>query len=134
VVPMNPARGTQVARPRFKVTAENRNAVEKMAAIGVSEENIAKVIGIDPKTLRKHFRLELPRGAAKGEVAIRQKAYEMALDGKHPSITLHFLDKMDAKQIGYGPRMGIEDARAKLAHLIGRRHAAMQRQKTPDEG
>jgi len=55
-----------MARPRFKVTAENRNAVEKMAAVRIPEKTIAKTMGergIDPKTLRKHFSVELSRGA-----------------------------------------------------------------------
>lgn len=125
-----------MARPRFRATAENRNAVEQMAAIGTPEDKIAKVIGehgIDPKTLRKYFSKELSRGAAKGEVTIRQKAYQVARDG-HPGMLIHLLDKMDSKQTGgYGPRIGAEEARAKLAHLLALRHAARKREQTAGE-
>jgi hypothetical protein len=126
-----------MARPRFKVTAENRNAVEKMAAVRIAEETIAKTMGergIDPKTLRKHFRLELSRGAARGEVALMHKAYQCAMDG-NPAMLKHFVEKIESKENhGYGPRMGVEEARAKLAHLLDLRYAARKREQTPDEG
>ena len=36
-----------------------------MAAYGIPEADIATVIGVDPKTLRKHYRLELTTGSIK---------------------------------------------------------------------
>src|SRR5690242_14363816 len=39
--------------------------VEAMAAYGVPEESIARVVGIDPKTLRRHYREELDTGQIK---------------------------------------------------------------------
>jgi DNA-binding CsgD family transcriptional regulator len=37
----------------------SRRQVEAMAAYGVPEADIARVLAIDPKTLRKHYRAEL---------------------------------------------------------------------------
>jgi predicted Holliday junction resolvase-like endonuclease len=54
------------------------------------------VIGIDPKTLRKYFSVELKTGAAKGEVNLRQKAYQMAMDGDRVMFK-YLLEKADAK-------------------------------------
>ena len=127
-----------MARPRFRATAENRNAVEQMAAIGTPEEKIAKLTGehgIDPKTLRKYFSKELSRGVAKGEVSIRQKAYQVARDG-NPAMLKHFLEKMDSKQTtgGYDPLIGVQEVRAKIARLIAMRHDARKREETPEEG
>jgi hypothetical protein len=39
-----------------------RQKVGSLAAIGVPQDNIAKLTDCDPKTLRKHFRDELDRG------------------------------------------------------------------------
>ena len=50
-----------MGRPAFAPSAEQRKQVETMAGYGIPEEDIALVLGIDPKTLRKHFRLELER-------------------------------------------------------------------------
>jgi hypothetical protein len=40
-----------------------RRQVEAMAAYGVPETDVARVLGIDPKTLRKHYREELDTGS-----------------------------------------------------------------------
>jgi hypothetical protein len=122
-----------MARPRFKPTAENRNAVERLAAMRIPEDEIASIIGIDPKTLRKYFSVELKRGAAKGHVNLKQKAYQMAMDGDGPMLR-YLLDKFDAKQSrGYhendseGP--SVSEVHGKLAELLARRAAAAQFQK-----
>ena len=46
-----------------------RRQVEALAAYGVPERDIGRVLGIDPKTLRKHYRDELDLGATKAKVA-----------------------------------------------------------------
>lgn len=51
-------------RPRFKPTPEQRVMVKSLAAYGVKQEDIGKVVGLrSPKTLRKHFREEITRGS-----------------------------------------------------------------------
>jgi hypothetical protein len=119
-----------MARPRFKPTIENRNAVERMALVRSPEDQIANVLDIDPKTLRKYFSVELKRGRAKGEVNLRQKAYRSADNGDDRMIR-YLLDKIDARQNrGYhengseGP--SISAVRAKLETLLNRRAEAAQ--------
>jgi predicted ArsR family transcriptional regulator len=104
-----------------------------MAFVRTSEDQIANVLGIDPKTLRKYFSVELKRGAAKGEVNLRQKAYRIADNGDERMMR-YLLDKIDAKQNrGYhengseGP--SISAVHAKLATLLARRAEAAQFQK-----
>jgi DNA invertase Pin-like site-specific DNA recombinase len=46
-------------RPPFVPTEQQRHTVEVLVAHGVAERVIAKVLGIDRNTLRKHFRDEL---------------------------------------------------------------------------
>jgi hypothetical protein len=75
-IPVN-KRGTLPARFEpgsvpFKPTQKQREAVETMAGYGIPQAHIALLItddGIDPKTLRLHFREELDRGAPKALVA-----------------------------------------------------------------
>ena len=54
-----------MARPSHKPDAAFRRQVEAMAGYGVRETDIAGLIGIDPKTLRKHYRHELDHGHVK---------------------------------------------------------------------
>ena len=65
-----------MARPTFQVTQKLSEKVKMLASVGVRQEEIAKVLDITPKTLRKHFRRELDTGAieANAEVALANKA------------------------------------------------------------
>jgi transposase-like protein len=45
----------------FRPTEEQRRLVRAFAGFGVPQEDIARHIGIEPKTLRRHFREELGR-------------------------------------------------------------------------
>jgi hypothetical protein len=51
-----------MARKAFVVTDAMHERVRSF--VGVRQEDIATIIGCDPKTLRKHFRDELDRGMA----------------------------------------------------------------------
>ena len=127
-----------MARLRFKPTAANRNAVEKMAALSLSEDKIATVIGIDPKTLRKYFSVEMKTGVAKGEVNLRQKAYQMAMDGDRVMLK-YLLEKADAKlnrghqQDGSGEPVSRSEVYGKLMSALARRHAGIQSRKLDSE-
>ena len=56
-----------------------RRQVETMAAYGVPEIDIATVVDIDPKTLRKHYRQELNTGAIKANSKVAESLYKKAL-------------------------------------------------------
>ena len=47
-----------------------RRQVEALAAYGIPETDISRVVGIDPKTLRKHYRDELDLGATKANAQV----------------------------------------------------------------
>lgn len=57
-------------RPQFRPTATQRREVEEMIACGMSEDDVARAVGIATETLRKHFVEELATAKAKrrGEV------------------------------------------------------------------
>ena len=65
----------------------SRRQVEAMAAYGVPEKDIACVIGIDPKTLRKHYRHELDTGAIKANSKVAESLYRKALGDGSQSVT-----------------------------------------------
>ena len=54
-----------MARRAHKPDPFHRRQVEAMAAYGVPEIGIARVVGIDAKTLRRHYREELDTGQIK---------------------------------------------------------------------
>ena len=59
-----------MARKAFAVNDAMRERVRYLAGVGVRQDDIAKIIGCAPKTLRKRFRDELDRGVAEANATI----------------------------------------------------------------
>ncbi len=79
-------------RPKFKPTEEHRRMVRSMAAYGVKQEDIGKVVGLrSPKTLRKYFCEEITRGSIDAIARVGQTLFQMATSGKHVAATIFFL-------------------------------------------
>ena len=64
-----------------------RRQVEAMAGYGVPEPSIARVVGIDAKTLRKHYREELDTGQIKATAKVAESLYRKALGDGSQSVT-----------------------------------------------
>ena len=64
-----------------------RRQVEAMAGYGVTEADIARVLAIDPKTLRKHYPDELATGHIKANTRIAESLYRKALGDGPQSVT-----------------------------------------------
>lgn len=74
-----------MARPRYEPTEADRNTVRSMAACGFTHEAIARCLGeegIDPKTLRLHFRNELDTAVPKANAAVGNRLYQAAMAGE----------------------------------------------------
>ena len=57
------------------------------------------MVGVrSPKTLRKHFRQELSSGMAEANAVVARVAYEMALSGRYPAMTI-FWTKCQSKRV-----------------------------------
>jgi hypothetical protein len=69
---------TSRGRPPYEPSDKDRRVVEMMAGWAMPEERIAKVLLIDPKTLRKHFGEELEVGHAKLEAQLAQNLLRTA--------------------------------------------------------
>ena len=67
-----------MARPAHGPDPPSRRQVEAMAGYGVPETDIAKVVDIDPKTLRKYYRKELDTGAIKATARVAEFLYKKA--------------------------------------------------------
>jgi hypothetical protein len=67
-----------MGRPAHKPDPQTRRQVEAMAGYGVPEADIAGVVGIDPKTLRKHYRSELDHGHVKANAKVAENLYRKA--------------------------------------------------------
>ena len=57
-------------RPAHAPDDRSRQMVEVLSGFGIPQDKIADVIGVDGKTLRKHYATELQRGAATVEAKL----------------------------------------------------------------
>ena len=58
-------------------TADQRALVENAAAFGLTQADIATQLGVDEKTLRKHFRGELSSGKFKADMTAGKTLVEL---------------------------------------------------------
>jgi hypothetical protein len=66
---------------RFEATIEQRKKVSDMAAVGITHEQIAAVLGISADTLTKHFRSEIDTASPNANLRVAQSLYVQALEG-----------------------------------------------------
>src|SRR5215218_1097705 len=64
-----------------------RRQVEALAGYGVPEAQIAAMVEIDAKTLRKHYRHELDHGHAKANAKVAENLYRKATGEGRESVT-----------------------------------------------
>src|SRR5882724_5531272 len=76
-----------MARPRHVPDAFHRRQVEALAGYGVPELDIAGMIGIDPKTLRKHYRYELDHGHTKANAKVAENLFRKATGEGREAVT-----------------------------------------------
>ena len=67
--------------------AFHRRQVEALAGYGVPEAEIAGMVGIDPKTLRKHYRHELDFGHTKANAKVAENLFRKATGDGRESVT-----------------------------------------------
>jgi predicted transcriptional regulator len=80
-----------MARPTFQATKQLSEKVKTMTSVGVRQEDIARVLGVTPKTLRKHFREQLDLGAIEANADVANTCYRMATSGTNTSATIFWL-------------------------------------------
>jgi hypothetical protein len=68
-------------------TDENRRLISTLCGIGVPQKMIASQIGIDEKTLRKHYDDDMEKGRAKATSQIAKRLYDIAMSDSKESLT-----------------------------------------------
>lgn len=66
---------------KHKPDGKSRRIAEQMSGLGLPHEQIAAIIGIDDKTLRKYYQPELKIGKAKASSQVAKRLYDKALSG-----------------------------------------------------
>lgn len=76
-----------MSRRAFVPTDHDRKTVRAMAAYGIPQADIARVIGCDPKTLRQYFRDDLDKAMIEANAQVIGTLFSIATDRKHPGVT-----------------------------------------------
>jgi hypothetical protein len=67
-----------MANPPHEPTDAQIATVRAMSAYGIPQDDIAKVIGIDPKTLRKHYSEQLEKGSIEATAKVAEFLFRQA--------------------------------------------------------
>lgn len=102
-------------RPPYKATIAARQRVEEMKFCGESDACIARALGIDPDTLRKHFEDELADGHAQRRSEVIGLMFDAARKGN-----VSAMKRLD--EMGRAPAPGASEDRG------GRVAASMPRE------
>ena len=76
-----------MGRRKHMPTDEQRRNVEAMTGYGIPEADIARVIGIDPKTLSLHYRDELDLGRARANTKVADNLFKIATGTGREAVT-----------------------------------------------
>lgn len=76
-----PKRSSPGGRPPYRPSLADRQTVEEMKFVGESDNTIARALGIDPDTLRKHFADEIADGHAQRRKEVVGLLFKSARDG-----------------------------------------------------
>jgi hypothetical protein len=70
-----------MAPPRFKPTEDQRELVKRAAACGLTNEQVANVLGVSEATVKKYFALELHTSSDKANMAVAGALFKSAMGG-----------------------------------------------------
>lgn len=82
------AKRNKPGRPAYKPTTEGRKFVGEMCAGGLTIIQISRVMGIGKDCLQRHFKEELATSRIYAHARVAQTAYEMAVSGEYPVMTI----------------------------------------------
>ena len=90
----------------YEPNEEQRRTVRAMSGYGVPHDDIATMLRVDPKTLRKHFRDELDRGSIEATAKVGQSLFRMATEGGSVAAAIFWMKA----RAGWSERRRIEVA------------------------
>ena len=71
----------------YEPTDKEKNQVRLMAAMGIPQKNIAKIIGLSDESLRKHFRDDLDTGMDRANLAVGSNLFNIATSSKAGNVS-----------------------------------------------
>lgn len=74
-----------MTNPRHVASKQNKELVEILAAVGIPQDRIARLLKIDPKTLREYYRDELDLGSDKATAKVAGTLFKTATEGIGPA-------------------------------------------------
>ncbi len=112
----------------FEPTEEQRRTMRAMAGYGVPQDDIATLLEIDPKTLRKHFRRELDRGSIEATAKVGQSLFRMATEGGSVAAAIFWMKARagwrEKHELVLSAKAAAEMTDEELLEEIGRARAA----------
>lgn len=117
--------------PLHEPTPELRHIVQIHATIGTPQDDIAKVLGIDPKTLRLHYRDELDLASAKANAVIGGALFNKAKAGDTTAMIFWMKTRAGWRETSVTEHMGrdggpIQTQDVTAADVIAARLAAIK--------
>ncbi|WP_288142242.1 hypothetical protein [Mesorhizobium sp.] len=112
-----------MARPSHQPDAFHRRQVEALAGYGVPEAEIAGMVGVDPKTLRKHYKHELAFGHTKANAKVAENLFRKATaEGREAVIAAIFWLKARGrwKETSVNEHSGLDGKPIEQVHEIRR--------------
>src|SRR5207249_1964101 len=85
----------------FEPTPEERGIVERAASYGTPQTKIAYLLGIDTKTLCKHFADELITGPVRADMKIGQTLFELATESEDETVRYRACAFWAARRMGW---------------------------------
>lgn len=80
-----------MANPAHKPTKETRQKVRDLLMAGLTQERVAKHIGVSVPTLEKYYSREIETASETAVAAVAKTAYDMAISGESPAMTMFYL-------------------------------------------
>jgi hypothetical protein len=80
-----------MARPQHQPTDEQRRQVMTLASLGITQDQIASLLRLAPKTLRLRYRNELDTGTTEANVRVAQSLFNMATKGGNVAAQIFWL-------------------------------------------
>lgn len=112
----------------YQPTEEQRRTVRAMSGYGIPQTDIATILEIDAKTLRKHFRRELDRGSIEATTKVAQTLFSMATSGQNTAAAIFWMKARagwrEKQEIVLSTKPVIEMSDEELAQEIARERTA----------
>lgn len=112
----------------YQPTEEQRRTVRAMSGYGIPQTDIATILEIDAKTLRKHFRRELDRGSIEATTKVAQTLFSMATSGQNTAAAIFWMKARagwrEKQELVLSTKPVIEMTDEELAQEIARERTA----------